>query len=55
MDHLLKEAFERLVDQVDLTTKRALFDRFSPVRLTGLIGPRGIGKTTLYPNSIETQ
>lgn len=53
MIDLLKEAFERLIDLADLSTKRILFDRFIPKRLTGLIGPRGVGKTTLMLQYIK--
>jgi uncharacterized protein len=53
MFDLLKETFERLIAHTDLGTKRALFDRFLPKRLTGLIGPRGVGKTTLMLQYIK--
>lgn len=53
MSNLLKETFERLLQLVDLKTKRALFDSFQPKRLTGLIGPRGVGKTTLMLQYIK--
>lgn len=52
IDHL-KDTFQRLIDLVDTTTKRALFDHFIPKRLTGLIGPRGVGKTTLMLQYIK--
>lgn len=53
MSDLLKETFERLIDLVDLKKKRSLFNRFVPKRLTGLIGPRGVGKTTLMLQYIK--
>lgn len=53
MSDLLKETFERLISLTELKTKRALFDRFVPKRLTGLIGPRGVGKTTLMLQYIK--
>ena len=36
-----------------MTAKRALFETFLPGRLTGLIGPRGVGKTTLMLQYIK--
>lgn len=50
---LLKETFDRLISQVDMAVKRALFETFKPGRLTGLIGPRGVGKTTLMLQYIK--
>ncbi len=53
MIDLIKESFERLINLVDLTTKRALFAEFTLKRLTCLIGPRGVGKTTLMLQYIK--
>ncbi len=47
MDSFLQETFERLLDNTNLSFKRYLYDEFKPGRLTGLIGARGVGKTTL--------
>lgn len=53
MLNLLKETFERLVDTVDLRVKRGLYASFRPNRLTGLVGPRGVGKTTMMLQYIK--
>ena len=50
---ILKETFERLISHVDLKLKRELYKTFQPGRLTGLIGPRGVGKTTLMLQYIK--
>lgn len=50
---LLRDTFERLIAHVDLTVKRGLYETFKPGRLTGLIGPRGVGKTTLMLQYIK--
>ena len=49
----LQETFERLLDNTTLSFKRYLYDDFKPGRLTGLIGARGVGKTTLMLQYIK--
>src|SRR3990167_2462656 len=50
----LKATFLRLLDDVVVETKRFLFADFNiNQRLTGLIGPRGVGKTTLLLQYIK--
>lgn len=53
MNAFLKQTFERLLAATSLTPKRFLYDRFKPGRLTGLIGPRGVGKTTMLLQYIK--
>ncbi len=53
MDHFLQETFERLLSQTDLSLKRYVYAAFQPSRLTGVIGPRGVGKTTLMLQYIK--
>jgi len=53
LDEFLKETYERLLNQTDVSFKRYLYDDFQPSRLTGLIGPRGVGKTTLILQYIK--
>jgi predicted AAA+ superfamily ATPase len=53
MDSFLLETFERLLDKTELTFKRYLYDTFQPGRLTGLVGARGVGKTTLMLQYIK--
>lgn len=53
MDAFLQQTFERLLDKTDLSSKRYLYDSFELSRLTGLIGPRGVGKTTLMLQYIK--
>lgn len=53
MIDLLKETFERLIAHVNLNVKRGLYKNFHPGRLTGLVGPRGVGKTTLMLQYIK--
>lgn len=55
MYEFIQETFERLIAQTDLSTKRFLFDDFRVSRLTGLIGPRGVGKTTLLLQFIKAK
>lgn len=52
----LKNTFRRLVAAQQTQTFRYLYDVFSlEDRLTGLIGPRGVGKTTLLIQVIKKQ
>ncbi len=53
MDSFLQETFERLLNNTDLSFKRYLYHQFKPGRLTGLIGARGVGKTTLMLQYIK--
>lgn len=54
MIHSLKMIFERLLDETSIQFKRFLFDKINlNNRLTGLIGPRGVGKTTLLLQLIK--
>ncbi len=53
MDAFLNQTFERLLDRTSLSFTRYLYDDFKPSRLTGLIGPRGVGKTTLMLQYIK--
>lgn len=53
MSQFIHETFERLLDEVPLKTKRYLYPHFEVSRLTGLIGPRGVGKTTLLLQTIK--
>ncbi len=53
MDAFLQQTFERLLAITDLSFKRYLYDSFQLSRLTGIIGPRGVGKTTLMLQYIK--
>jgi len=48
----LNDTYYRLLKALP-KTKRYLFDTFEMHRLTGLIGPRGVGKTTLMLQYIK--
>lgn len=54
MFEFLQQAYQRLLDHTSLDFKRYLFESFKPMRLTGLVGPRGVGKTTLMLQYIKT-
>lgn len=48
MIEMLTETYRRLLAETTVRTYRYLFDTFDASgRLTGLVGPRGVGKTTL--------
>ena len=48
MKHNFISVYKRLLKNTNFTTHRYLFDQFNTdSRLTGLVGPRGTGKTTL--------
>jgi len=50
----LQMIFERLLDETSMLHHRFLFYQFNlNNRLTGLIGPRGVGKTTLLLQLIK--
>lgn len=54
MKDLLRATFQRLLEAVQTKTHRYLYDQFNiSNRLTGLIGPRGVGKTTLMLQYIK--
>ncbi len=54
MIQFLHETYERLLEGVSTNTHRYLFEQFHlDNRLTGLIGPRGVGKTTLMLQYIK--
>ena len=54
MIELLKETYERLITQVQTKRYRYLYPQFQiNDRLTGLIGARGVGKTTLMLQYIK--
>ncbi|OGT48429.1 MAG: ATPase [Gammaproteobacteria bacterium RIFCSPHIGHO2_12_FULL_38_11] len=53
MEGFLSQSFERLLDNTDLSFKRYLYREFKPGRLTALVGPRGVGKTTLLLQYIK--
>jgi predicted AAA+ superfamily ATPase len=50
----LKATYQRLISELDIKTHRYLYDEFHiKNRLTGIIGPRGVGKTTLILQYIK--
>ena len=52
----LRKTYYRLLDELEINTFRYLYHSFSiDGRLTGLIGPRGVGKTTLLLQFIKNQ
>ncbi len=54
MIDILETTFYKLLDSVNLGTYRYLYHQFAPKgRLTGIIGPRGVGKTTLLLQYIK--
>lgn len=53
MKDFLRQTFKRLLSLTSLEFKRSLYDQFEISRLTGLIGPRGVGKTTLMLQYIK--
>ena len=55
METFLSQTFERLLSNTDLTFKRSLYHSFELGRLTALVGPRGVGKTTLLLQYIKEQ
>lgn len=56
MHRFITETFHRLMDAVPLSKTRYLYPMFQITnRLTGLIGPRGVGKTTLLLQYIKNQ
>lgn len=56
MIKFLTETFHRLIDELKITTKRYLYPSFDlKDRLTGLVGPRGVGKTTMLLQYIKNE
>ncbi|MCW5588854.1 MAG: ATP-binding protein [Legionellales bacterium] len=53
MDNFLTETFHRLLDHTSLSCKRYLYTHLRLHRLTGIVGPRGVGKTTLMLQYIK--
>lgn len=52
----LEMIFNRLLEQVSLERHRFLYHQFNLTnRLTGLVGPRGVGKTTMMLQYIKAQ
>lgn len=52
----LRKTYYRLLDELEINTFRYLYHSFSiDGRLTGLVGPRGVGKTTLLLQFIKNQ
>src|SRR5579872_5174961 len=53
---LLRDAYEKLIQWVPGDSYRYLYDQFHiRNRLTGLVGPRGVGKTTLLLQYIKNE
>jgi len=56
MIETLRKTYYRLLDELEIETFRYLYHSFSiDGRLTGLVGPRGVGKTTLLLQFIKNQ
>ena len=56
MFRFIKETFQRLIEELTLSKTRYLYPSFHiRNRLTGLIGPRGVGKTTLLLQYIKNE
>jgi predicted AAA+ superfamily ATPase len=57
MIEALKATYFRLLDELEIKTFRYIYDSFSidNERLTGLVGPRGVGKTTLLLQYIKNK
>lgn len=55
MNVFLTQTYNRLISELDLTYQRFLFEKINPFkdRLLGIIGPRGVGKTTLMLQYIK--
>jgi len=52
----LQKTYYRLLSAIEISTFRYLYHSFQPTgRLTGLIGPRGVGKTTLLLQFIKNK
>ena len=56
MFHFVTDTFHRLIESLDFPQARYLYPAFNlNNRLTGLIGPRGVGKTTLLLQFIKNE
>ena len=56
MFRFMAETFQRLIDELNITKTRYLYPYFKlSNRLTGLVGPRGVGKTTLLLQYIKNE
>jgi uncharacterized protein len=56
MTEELQKTYYRLLTAIEINTFRYLYHSFQPTgRLTGLIGPRGVGKTTLLLQFIKNK
>lgn len=56
MYHFITETFHRLIESLEFSQTRYLYPSFNlRNRLTGLIGPRGVGKTTLLLQYIKNK
>jgi uncharacterized protein len=56
MSEAIFATYHRLIDELEVPTYRYLYDSFDlSARLTGLIGPRGVGKTTLLLQYIKNR
>lgn len=56
MFRFITETFHRLIDNLDVSKTRYLYPTFNlRNRLTGLIGPRGVGKKTLLLQYIKNE
>jgi len=54
VEELLQSAYHHLIKNLQLNTHRFLYSQFNlNSRLTGIIGPRGVGKTTLMLQYIK--
>ena len=56
MFRFITETFHRLIDELPVMQTRYLYAQFAlRNRLTGLVGPRGVGKTTLLLQYIKNK
>lgn len=56
MYRFISETYERLIDELKISHKRYLYSVFNlKNRLTGVVGPRGVGKTTLLLQYIKNE
>ena len=54
MSTFLWQTYHRLITEVDTTSYRFLYDQLNlDNRITGIIGPRGVGKTTMLLQYIK--
>lgn len=56
MNEAITNTYHRLIDELEVPTYRYLYDSFDlSARLVGLVGPRGVGKTTLLLQYIKNE